>query len=183
MDVFLEYLLEKKSTGKDILIKLGIVLLAVVATYLVVTLFMMLGRFAMGYIPIGIAAVVYGAYIWMRNFNLEYEYIFTNGELDIDKIKSRKVRKRIVSVSCKNIELMASKENDVYKRDFENESITKKYEAVPDPAKGNIYCAIFNKDGERSLLTFQPPKKLAEEMKKYNPRSIFVDQAIEGQTE
>ena len=42
MDVFLEYLLEKKSTGKDILIKLGIVLLAVVATYLVVMLFMML---------------------------------------------------------------------------------------------------------------------------------------------
>lgn len=178
MDTFLEYLMTKKSTGKDMLIKTGIVILTLIASVLVMIVFPMIGSFMASYILLGIAAVIYGAYIWLRNYNLEYEYIFTNGDLDIDAIKSKKVRKRIISLQCKNIELMAAKEDPNFKIEFENQSISKRYDAVYDASKGNVYCVIFNKDAMRMLLTFQPPQKLAESMKKLNPRAVHMAEYI-----
>ena len=175
MDVFLEYLLDKKNTAADVLKKLGIVAAAILVMFILMNVFMMFGRIAVTYLPLAIAALVYGTYILLRNFNIEYEYIFTNGELDIDVIKGRKVRKRLTSLSTKHIELMAKQDSDLYRRDFENDSIAKKYNAVYNPAKGNIFCALYSVDGVRTLLTFQPPEKLVEAMKKMNPRAVHEE--------
>ncbi|MBR5156382.1 MAG: hypothetical protein IKW59_01280 [Clostridia bacterium] len=175
MDVFLEYLLEKKSTMMDVLKKLGVVLAAFVLMIIVINILAMFGPLVTSYMPLFLAGIVYFAYIVMRNFNLEYEYIFTNGDLDIDIIKSRKVRKRLTNLNTKQIEIMARKDNDVYKRDFESEAIAKKYDAVYDASKGDIFCVIYNVDGVRSMLTFQPPEKLVEAMKKMNPRAVILD--------
>lgn len=172
MDIFLEYLLDKKSTAADMLKKVGIILAAIVVMILIVNVMALFGTVLLSYMPLALAAEVYGVYLLIRNFNIEYEYIFTNGELDIDIIKSRRSRKRLTSLNTKNIELMARKENDLYRRDFENESIAKKYDAVYDPAKGDIYCVLYSVDGVRSLLTFQPPEKLVEAMQKLNPRAV-----------
>ncbi len=176
MDVFLEYLMKKKQTGMDVLKQLGLILAGVVASYLVMVLFSMLGNFFASYTLLGVAGVFYGTWILLRNYNLEYEYIFTNGDLDIDVIKAQKTRKRLVSLQCKKIEIMASDKNAVYKREFESDSISKKYNAVFDPALGSIYHVLFTYDGERMLLTFQPPAKLLEAMKKLNPRCVFADE-------
>ncbi|UKI37385.1 MAG: DUF6106 family protein [Clostridiales bacterium] len=40
------------------------------------------------------AGVVYGAYILITHFNVEYEYILTNGDIDIDKIIAKKKEKK-----------------------------------------------------------------------------------------
>ncbi len=174
MDVFLEYLVRKKSSGLDVLKKLGLVLAAVVVSLAVIMGFSLV-PFLRGYILLGIAAVIYGLVVLMRNFSLEYEYIFTNGDLDIDIVKAQTTRKRMVSLQCKNIELMASEKNMTYKRDFESDSISKKYNAVYDMAQGRVYHVLFVHDGERMLLTFQPPAKLLAAMKKLNPRCVNVD--------
>lgn len=174
MDIFLEYLMKKKLTWLDFLKKLGIVLAALVLCYVVLIGFWQV-QFLRAYIFIALAGVVYFAMIFMRNFDLEYEYIFTNGDLDIDKVKARKTRKRMVSLSCKNIELMASDKNMTYKRNFEDGTFAQKYNAVFNPEDGRVYHVIFSKNGERSLLTFQPPVKLLEAMRKMNPRCVNVD--------
>ncbi len=174
MDVFLEYLMRKKATGIDFLKKLGVVLVALVLCYLVILGFYQV-QFLRAYIFLALAGVVYFSIVFMRNFSLEYEYIFTNGDLDIDVVKARKTRKRMIGLSCKNIELMASDKNMTFKRDFEDGVFAKKYNAVFNPADGRIYHVIFSKDGERSLLTFQPPVKLLEAMQKMNPRCVNLD--------
>ena len=174
MDTFLEYLMKKKPTGMDFLKRLGIVLAALVLCYLIILGFSQV-QFLRAYIFIALAGVVYFSIIFMRNFDLEYEYIYTNGDLDIDMVKGRKTRKRMIGLSCKNIELMASDKNMTYKRDFEGGNFAKKYNAVFNPADGRVYHVIFSKDGERSLLTFQPPVKLLEAMQKMNPRCVNVD--------
>lgn len=177
MDVFLEYLMRKKASGADWLKKLGLVLAALIVCMLVLMFFPLLGNFMAAYTLFAIAAVVYGMVVLMRNFNLEYEYIYTNGDLDIDIVKAQKTRKRMTSLKCKNIELMASDTNNEFKREFTNESISKRFNAVYDPAQGGIYHALFFHDGERMVLTFQPPKKLLDAMKKMNPRCIHIDEA------
>lgn len=176
MDVFLEYLMKKKQTGLDVLKQLGLILAAIVFSYVVMVVFQMLGSFFASYTLLAVAGVFYGTWILLRNYKLEYEYIFTNGDLDIDVIKAQKTRKRLVSLQCKKIELMASDKNMTYKRDFESDSISKKFNAVFDSALGSVYHVLFTYDGERMLLTFQPPAKLLDAMKKMNPRCVFVDE-------
>jgi hypothetical protein len=39
--------------------------------------------------------------------NVEYEYIVTNGDLDIDMIVAKRKRKRIFSANCKEFEIVA----------------------------------------------------------------------------
>ena len=175
MDVFLEYLMQKKATGLDLLKQIGVILAALVLCILVLFGFPMISPFLNTYIFLAIAGVVYFAIVLLRNFNLEYEYIFVNGDLDIDIVKAQKTRKRMLSLSCKNIEVMASDKNMNYKRDFEDGVFAKKYNAVFNAADGRVYHIIFSKNGERFLLTFQPPVKLLAAMKKMNPRSIYVD--------
>lgn len=172
MDTFLEYLMKKKTTGKETAIKLGIVLAAVIVMMVVFTVVSMI-PFINSLALLAAVAVVYGAYILLRNFDIEYEYIFTNGDLDIDVVKGRKVRKRLVSVSCKSIELMAPIDDAVHKAEFENQSITKKFDAVYDSTKGGVYGVIFSDTGERRLIKFQPPENLVDSMKKFNPRCII----------
>lgn len=173
MDTFLEYLMKKKPTGMDFLKRLGIVLAALVLCYLVILGFSQV-QFLRAYIFIALAGVVYFSIIFMRNFDLEYEYIYTNGDLDIDIVKGRKTRKRMASLNTKHIELMASDKNMTYKRDFEG-TFAKKYNAVFDSAQGRVYHIIFSNNGERTLLTFQPPVKLLAAMQKMNPRLVHVD--------
>ena len=175
MDTFLEYLMEKKSSNGDFIKKLGIVVAAFVVIIAVMNIFLLFGKYLLSYIPLAVAAVVYGAYILIRNFNVEYEYIFTNGDLDIDIIKSRRARRRLASLNVRQIEVMAKKENSAFANQFESDSIAKKFDAVYDPKKGGIYCVLYKVDGVRTLLTFQPPERLIEEMKKMNPRAIVLD--------
>ena len=176
MDVFLECLMKKKQTGLDVLKQIGLILAGVVASYVVMIVFQMLGSFFASYTLLGVAGVFYGTWVLLRNYNLEYEYIFTNGDLDIDVIKAQKTRKRMVSLQCKKIELMASDKNMTYQRDFESDSIFKRFNAVFNPALGGVYHVLFTYDGERMLLTFQPPAKFLEAMKKLNPRCVFIDE-------
>ncbi|MBE7047804.1 MAG: hypothetical protein E7393_00315 [Ruminococcaceae bacterium] len=174
MDIFLEYLMRKKPSGTDVMIKFGLVLAAVVLCVIMLGLPVVFGAFISTYVPLVIVAIIYGLMVLLRNFNLEYEYIFTNGDLDIDIIKGRKTRKRLVSFQCKDIEIMASAETGVYANEFNREGIASVYDAVYDTARGGVYCVLFAKDGKKHTLSFQPPVKLLEAMQKMNPRCVHL---------
>jgi hypothetical protein len=168
MDVFFEYLFEKKQDGKDWAIKLGV---SVGAAFVSLFAFALLapiagvGQFAL----LVAAAVIYFSYILIRNRNVEYEYIFTNGDLDVDVIRGRKARKRLVSVASKNLQLMARTDDPDYRRSFENQSVLRRVSAVYDPKKGWQYSVLFtDREGKTTVLAFQPPERLLEEMRKYN---------------
>ncbi len=182
MDIFLEYLMQKKPDKKDAFKKLGLILLGLVGCYLVlllVAIFPVIQPVAF----LGIAAVVYGVYVLMRNMNVEYEYIFTNGELDIDIIYGKKTRKRLVNLACKQIRVLASDENESYRHEFQGDHISKQFDAVYDRERGGIYHALFTFDGEAFVLHFQPSKKLLAEMWKFNPRAVYIEDQDTLETE
>lgn len=174
MDIFMEYLMQKKPSRSDGFKKLGLACGTLLACYIVMILFSMIGSFMNAYMLPGMAAVIYGAIVLNRNFNVEYEYIFTNGELDVDLIKAKKIRKRLAGFPCARIELMASAENDQFLPEFESDSVSQRFQAVYDPKAGGIYHVLYTRDGEKLLLTFQPPAKLLSAMKQYNPRCIHI---------
>ena len=163
-DIFLEYLVKKKSKEdvlKQVLLIFGCVLTLFSATYLLIFVF---PRF-IGLLPIIYGIVIYATVYIRRYYSIEYEYIFTNGQLDVDKILGKTRRKSLVSLLCKNIEYMGPIVGDI-------STDRKIIDTIYDVTRRGKYYIDYTQGGEKYRLLFQPPEKILENMKRYNPRNI-----------
>ena len=85
-DTYSELLIKKEVTAKDKMIK--VLLIALIALMAVAGILITPLAFIAA-IALGIAA-----YFVFPNLDLEFEYVYVNGELDIDKIMAKMKRKR-----------------------------------------------------------------------------------------
>ena len=166
MDNFIEKIIKKQKTGKDYLITVGLVFAGIVL-FLVIQNFKILASFAL----VVLVGIVYGIYYVSTTRNIEYEFILTNDELDIDKIISRRKRKRIFSGSCKNFDVLAKLKSDKYTPEVVR--IKKRIEAVSSLASPNVFFATLNYKGERTVLFFEPDERMLNMFKGYIPRKFF----------
>jgi hypothetical protein len=116
-----------------------------------------------------IAAAV-GLFFLKRNFYVEYEYDFTNGEIDVDKIYEMKTRKRAFSFSVKDLELLAP-EGSYHINDFGNKP-DKVVNLYPETTEAKIYVGMLTGGTERAQVRFVPDEQLLEYCYKYNPRAV-----------
>lgn len=167
MDVFCEYIVKVKKNPVELTISaLGIILAVILLGF---SLFFLFTPFS-SFVLLIDAGVVYGTYILITHFNVEYEYILTNGDIDIDKIIAKRKRKRVLSFSTKEFEIVAPyKQGENYTNVLDLG--TRNYE--------NAYYAVFSKDGQKKTLVFNPPQKMIEAMKTYSPRTVH----LKGETE
>lgn len=93
MDTFFEQIIAVKKNGKAAAAIIGIWLAAFIVCFLLIMFMGFLGTFSL----LLAAGALFGAYKLCTRFNLEYEYIVTNGTMDIDKIINKSSRKRILS--------------------------------------------------------------------------------------
>ncbi len=171
MDSYLEYLIKKRTTGPELLMKIGIVLLAIllsIIVFCVCLLVKFLGTFSL----FGVVCVLYGAYRLLSHLSIEYEYIFTNGELDIDMIRGKNIRKRLITIRCKDINRMEKADVIIKKHDGGKKILDARY----DLSLGGVYkIDATSKKGNDVLVYFQPPERLLDEMKKYNRGNIITE--------
>ncbi len=92
MDTFFEQIIAIRKTGKTIAAVTGIWIAAFLISVFLF-MFPILGSLSI----IVIAGVIFGAFKLSTLFNIEYEYIITNGTMDVDKIVSKSSRKRMLS--------------------------------------------------------------------------------------
>lgn len=179
-DIFMEYLIKKKPGAKEILIKVGIVVAALFLTVILLGVLFALTQsgipavFSIGFLLI--ALMWYVAILLMGKLNLEFEYTLTNSEIDIDKIMSKRGRKRIASFDFKNIYICANIRDNMHKHDYENtELISKTFDVSGDKSRGGVYFVDYEdeKNG-RTRILFQPPQKMLDSIKRFNPRCVFL---------
>lgn len=170
-DVFIEHMVKRRSDGRQIAVKLLIVVAAIVA---LLALFVLLSyvQSLFSLMPLFIAGVVWGAWLLIRRRNLEFEYIVTNGELDVDKIIARRSRKRLVNVDCRKFDILAPMAQE-YRNEYESSSITKKIDASSSPLSDKRWFAVFSdKDNARTLLVFEPNEKMLDVFRRLIPRKM-----------
>ncbi len=170
MDIFLEYIVSRKKGIKEILKIVGIILAMMVllygCTFLLITPFASIS-FVLA------AAVVYGAYYLITAQNVEYEYIVTNGELDVDRIVHRRKRKRLLTVHSRTFDIVAPVGSPEHKGE-ENAAFTRVIDASSGRIDDKTYYAVFSKDGQKIKLIFEPTEKMLEAFKTFVPRNVFT---------
>ncbi len=101
MDNFAEQLVKNNSTGADRIKNFALVFIGLFACVALFGLgILTLGRGIISFVLFLVAiGAGFGTYFLFRNTKIEYEYTFTNGELDIDKIIAQTKRKEMLTIS------------------------------------------------------------------------------------
>jgi len=162
-DLYVELLVKKKSSSMDSMKKgllIGGTVVCIVGGILYHPLLL-----------IGALAFLVMDFLLLPRLDLEYEYLYVNGELDIDKIMSKQKRKKAARYDLKEMEIVAPKnshELDSYKnnqsikvRDFSsNEETAKTYGMVVKGEKG------------LELVYFEPNEAILKDMQRIAPRNV-----------
>jgi len=163
-DVFNEQLVKKRPNAADTAAKAGLILGVAVILFAAVSVVRDFG------IYIGAAAGI-GAYFLIKRLNKEYEYIFTNGELDIDVIYSRSSRKRLFSGDVRNFEIMAHVSDAAHARELSQVKETKKYHS--GITGESTYAFIATYKGKRMKVIIEPDEKMLEAIETAIPKRKF----------
>lgn len=105
-----------------------------------------------------------------RKIYVDYEYDFTNGEIDIVSIGDKIKRKAIITFDIKEVELLAAKDSYEIK-DFSNkpDRILKCY---PDDTDKKVYTAILKGSGKQAQIDFVPDEEFLDLCFYKNPRAV-----------
>ena len=164
-DLYTEEIIKKEKTAKDTLIKV----LLIIGTAVAVLSLMVLGWVSL----ILIAVFAVADFFVMPTLDLEYEYLYVNGEIDIDKIMSKQKRKRVFSGDTASLELLAptqSHELDHYK----SRTDIKKSDFSSGRKDAKTYTMILKKEQGMEMVIFEPSEVIVKDMKRMAPREVHL---------
>ena len=170
MDTFIEKIVAKKKNATDSLITMGIILGSIILIFILMNI-QILSQLGIGlFLAVGI---IYLAYRLITSRNVEFEYVVTNGDLDIDKIVSRRKRKRIFSGSCKEFDIVARVSSSDFTQASQN--IKTKIDASSSPSSPDAFYITMNYKGERTMVIFEPDERMLNNFKTFIPRKILLN--------
>ncbi len=100
------------------------------------------------------------------NFRIEYEYSFTNGEMDFAMVLGNSRRKQLTSVRMREVEAGGWVDGPTFSR----------YEAMKEVkhldyflnSKQRLYYLFFIRDGKKQMLLMEPSQEMVDMMSKYS---------------
>ena len=165
-DLYSELLVKKDKTAKDSLLKYGLIVLTVLAVFagLIITPLALIIAVALGI----------ACYFVIPKTDVEYEYLFINGDFDIDMIMSKTKRKKVKSFKLSESDLAAPL--DSHRMDYYNGNQNMK---VLDFSSGNPehkrFGVITRLDGNLCKIILEPDEALAQAVKNSAPSKVFLD--------
>ncbi len=147
------------------------------ASIITLLLLVSLVTYSRGFLTIIMAILLIAMSIYTiilySNKNIEYEYDYTNGSLEIAKIINNEKRKKIVTIESAEIKMVAEVgTNESLKYDHVQ---LKTYDcsAHNEEQKDYILVAHSEAKGNDFKVLFTPSDKLLTAMEKYNKRDIY----------
>ena len=160
-DFYAEQLVKKRTDGKDIMKKTVRIALTVI-TFFAAFLFPIL-------LLLPVIMIVVDVFLFKR-LDVEYEYIYINGELDIDKIMHKEKRKHLFSANVKEMEMLAP-ENAFQLKDFRESKFYDYSSGNTDSP--NRYVLVISRSGQIIKILFEPKQDLVEGVYLLAPRKVI----------
>lgn len=171
MDIFLEQMIKRKKTAMDF-IKVAVCVLVALGIFLYVPAFLVIPM--IGTILFAVCVLcIYFLYKMVCGINLEYEYTFTNGMMDVDKIINMRSRKSMVEINIRKLEIAGKKDNPAFQKYLADRNIKKIYACTRKDAEDLGFIVFQDKDGKNKMLLFNPNEELQEAIRRFNPQKVF----------
>ena len=162
-ETYVEWLVKRKTPVYMKLLKFLSIMLAVC--------FIVIGMLNLVALIIGglLAAAAYFIYL---NSDIEYEYLYVDKELSIDKIMAKSRRKKAATFDLGKMEIVAPVKSwhlDQYKN--RNDKVTD-YSSGEEKQPEKRY--LFYYDGKQKVI-FEPNDEMLKAMQLVAPRKVFMD--------
>ena len=162
-ETYVEWLVKRKTPAYMTFLK---ILFTVLAVSVELVGFLLLPALLIG-IVCGVAA-----YFITMNADLEYEYLYVDKELTVDKVMAKSRRKRVAVFSLDKMEIVAPVKSwhlDNYKnRSGKAIDYSSGEEKQPDKR------FVFYYDGQKKVI-FEPNEEMIKAMQTVAPRKVFKD--------
>ncbi|MBP3460777.1 MAG: hypothetical protein J6K58_16425 [Lachnospiraceae bacterium] len=108
---------------------------------------------------------------WLTSGCIEYEYLYLDKELSVDKIRNRSKRKKVAAYDITTMEIMAPKGShrldsysDLKVRDYSSET-----------EEGNAFELVVEGENGRERIVIDTNEKLVKAIRMAAPRYVFTD--------
>ena len=164
-DYFTEHLIKRQKGISDFLVMFLAAFAGVFITLFLFLSGLLFVQLVGQILTIGVVALWWGVYFVVTSRSLEFEYILTNGELDVDKVIGRRKRKRLFSVNAKEIEIITAEKNYTGNADVVIDASSHSKNSVN-------FVLIALKDGKRTKVIFNPSEKMMKIFKVFCQRKV-----------
>lgn len=162
-DTYVECLVKKQANIGMRFLKILTIMLAVV--------FILFGMVLWPALIIGVVMAVVAYFVTM-NADLEYEYLYLDREITIDKVMAKSKRKKVAQYDVERMEILApikSYHLDSYKnRQVKTVDYSSGVENQPD-----VRYVMYYEGGMKVIL--EPDMKMVQAIKSVAPRKVFTD--------
>jgi hypothetical protein len=164
MDSYVECLVKAKPQTMWKFLKILLIMLT--AVFLFLTLMTGLLMF--------ILAIVSGVGVYFANMkaNVEYEYLYLDRELTIDKIMAQTKRKRVAVYKVDRMEIFAPIKS-YHLDNFKNRQVKEKDYSIGEELKPDRRYVFYYEGGEKVIVS--PSEEMVKAMKMVAPRKVFND--------
>ncbi|MCM1507828.1 MAG: DUF6106 family protein [Ruminococcus flavefaciens] len=169
MDNFAEQLVKKNETASEKTKRTLTTVLGIVSTLV----FIAVGIITLGNPILSLVGFVLAVGAGYLTFNkvqssyVEYEYAFTNGELDVDKIIAKKKRKSLISVEVNKFTAFGKYSEDI--DEPENMTVVISSDNI---ASHEYYADFQHEDYGLTRLVFAPDERMIENIKRFLPSNV-----------
>ena len=168
-DSYKEIMVKQKQTPFDrvgkVLMIFGIILLVLAGFVInpIMLLFAVGGIFAFSYFSAG--------------FNREYEYLYVNGDLDVDVIKNRQRRKKQGSYALNQLQMAAPEgSHDLDSYLASGKVVIKDFCSHVEGDK--VTCLVYDQEDHRVMIKVNLDDEVLTDMKRRDPRKFSRDLGI-----
>ena len=170
MVTYHEYIVKKKKKPLDVALCIISPIAALAAAYVLTGILFAIPMLTF-LVPAAWAGLVWLVVRFIGSRNVEFEYLLTDCDLDVDKIINKNRRKRIISTYRKEIIAMAPVGSPNLPHDI-NEM--EKVEVCSSMEDEGVYALVVMQD-KKKVVYFQPTETMIETMVMRNPRKVFRD--------
>jgi hypothetical protein len=174
MDHFMEEIVVKKQKGfNEVLYYLSLVMMVLFG---IIAMFMFSSIFMQFDIPTLIILVLSAgscALIFLRRDRLrtDYEYTFTNGDMDFAMVFNNQKRKNLGTMKVKNVEAFGPVSGSAFGRYVSMQGVKTSNWFLNRGAE--LYFFYFVKENSKRLIVIEPSPEMVEYIKKYIPRGAW----------
>ena len=162
-ETYVEWMVKKKAPAYMVLLKFVLIILTVCLV--------LVGMIFMPLMLVGIAFGV-AAYFVNLHANLEYEYLYVDRELTVDKVMNKSKRKRVAVYEVGKMEILAPIKSwhlDNYKN---RQDKVVDYSSGEEKQPDRRY--VFFYDGQKKVI-LEPNLELVKAIAVVAPRKVFTD--------
>lgn len=162
-DTYVEWMVKKKTSMGMQFLKILTIMLAVV--------FVLVGMMILPALIIGVIMAV-AAYFVTMNVDLEYEYLYLDKEITIDKIMNKSKRKRVVKYDVERMEILAPI-NSYHLDNYKNRNAKAVDYSSGVGKQPDTRYVMYYEGGVKVIL--EPSMEMVQAIKNVAPRKVFTD--------